>query len=547
LNLPQFCYRYSPALTTAALAMLMLLIVTPVQASSPMNERSGSVRMCAEWEPAIGTLIRWPLGIPAQLVVELARDDSLFVLVQNQSQQNQAYNTFLSWGVNTDHCRFIHAATYSHWTRDWGPHSVFDEEGNWGILDPIFDGYPWVPGMKSERYEHASRRGWEQDDAVNGVLAADFQCQLWSLPAYLTGGNIMVDGMGFAYSTQQMLDENAPLMSEADFRFMLEEYAGIIDYRILSNIENYGLQHIDCAAKLLNEETVLIQELPSGHPDTWRMDRLVSEFESLTTCYGRPYRIVRIFCGSYDGNATAAYTNSLILNTKVLVPMFGIASDSAALETYRSALPGYDVIGIAFPGAWYYYDALHCRTMGIFDRHMLRLTHAPIDSVVATPSGIRVSATIDDRSEAGLVPAGLKVTWRKQSDPKWDSVYLELVVADSFHAYIPDCHADDTVEYYVSAADSSGRTATLPRGAPDAVYRVTVLPAAYVCGDIDGDGTGPNVTDLTFMVAYLFGGGPEPPTLAAADVNGDGSGPDISDLTYLVAFLFSDGNPLNCP
>ena len=29
-------------------------------------------RVIAEWEPALGTMIRWPLGIPSDLVVELA-------------------------------------------------------------------------------------------------------------------------------------------------------------------------------------------------------------------------------------------------------------------------------------------------------------------------------------------------------------------------------------------------------------------------------------------------------------------------------------------
>ena len=36
-------------------------------------------RVVAEWEPAIGTMIRWPLGIPSDLVVELASDDILYL------------------------------------------------------------------------------------------------------------------------------------------------------------------------------------------------------------------------------------------------------------------------------------------------------------------------------------------------------------------------------------------------------------------------------------------------------------------------------------
>ena len=49
-------------------------------------------RVVAEWEPAIGTMIRWPLGIPSDLAVELASDDKINVLVENTNEQNKANN-----------------------------------------------------------------------------------------------------------------------------------------------------------------------------------------------------------------------------------------------------------------------------------------------------------------------------------------------------------------------------------------------------------------------------------------------------------------------
>jgi len=67
-----------------------------------------------------------------------------------------------------------------------------------------------------------------------------------------------------------------------------------------------------------------------------------------------------------------------------------------------------------------------------------------------------------------------------------------------------------------------------------------------LCGDVDGDGNGPNVADLTYLVDYLFFAGPPPPVIAAADVNGDSS-INVVDLTYLVDYMFFSGPPLNCP
>ncbi len=63
-------------------------------------------------------------------------------------------------------------------------------------------------------------------------------------------------------------------------------------------------------------------------------------------------------------------------------------------------------------------------------------------------------------------------------------------------------------------------------------------------GDID-------VSDLTYLVAYLFSGGDEPPCIDEGNIDGllGPAGPiDVSDLTYLVAYLFNGGTaPPTCP
>ena len=485
--------------------LLLMVLSTRGSDADPIQP----VRKIAEWEPAAGTLIRWPLGIPSDLVVELAEGDSLYVLVETQSQENSARNAFSSWGVNTDHVRYIRTNTYSHWTRDWGPQDVFDGDGVWGIGDPWFTGYPWVPGcfagpgpphsvisggaamaIAAENVARMGTRGWEEDDAVNDAVATDFGAPLHALPAFCTGGNIMVDGHGTAFSTRQMLAENAPYHNEPEFRDVMEAWLGITDYHFFENPETHGIQHIDCYAKLLDEETVIVKEVTPGNPEYDCIEDMVDEFATLTNVYGRPYTIIRVYCAAYSGWDVAAYTNSLILNNKVLVPLFGVSSDQPALDSYRAAMPGYEVIGFPY-GSWYYYDALHCRTMAIFDRHMLRIWHRRLDAVVPPAAEYPITAMIDDRSEMGLVAESLLLRWRFIGDETWNDVPLvETAAPDSFAAAIPGQTPGSAVEYYLSASDYAGRTETLPRSAPDGTYLFVVDDAVDTPIDIAMIATG---------------------------------------------------------
>ena len=67
-------------------------------------------------------------------------------------------------------------------------------------------------------------------------------------------------------------------------------------------------------------------------------------------------------------------------------------------------------------------------------------------------------------------------------------------------------------------------------------------------GNVNGDGSDAiAVNDLTYLVAYIFQSGPNPPCPSEGDVNGNGS-IAVNDLTYLVAYLFQSGpTPPTCP
>jgi agmatine deiminase len=450
-------------------AMLSLATSTPAQTSGP--------EVIAEWEPALGTIISWPLGIPRSLVEALAEHEQLYVLVRSASHEQQARQTLTAWGLDMGRVELIMTSVQTHWPRDWGPHQAFNEAGDWTIVDHIFEGYPWVG---PDCVPITSPGGYVGDNAVNGELATYFGAPLAPFPGYLTGGNFLVDGRGGAFSTCAMVGENQQIYTEAEFLDLAETQLGITNYGIVNNTEDNGIQHIDCWLKVLDEETLLVKRAPTWHQEYPRIEGNLAMIAGMTNAHGRPWNIIRIDCMPYEDYDIAAYCNSLIINDRIYVPMFDIPADLDALETFRQAMPGYEVIGFPWEGGgggWYYYDALHCRTRALFDRDMLRVKANPIDPRPAPAASYEVTAYVEAKSGAEL--AGQPVLrYRAAHEETWSTLPMTTTGdANVYGASIPasDARPDVEIQYYIDALDEDGRAETSPPTAPVDFLTFTVM------------------------------------------------------------------------
>jgi agmatine/peptidylarginine deiminase len=259
------------------------------------------------------------------------------------------------------------------WTRDWGPHQVATPDGRRALVDHVFLGYPWVPADCTA--EDITYR-WDPADTLDGedlavaALARALDLPTVELPAVATGGNLLTDGHGRAFCTEAQRVENLALpgpagpLDDAGYRALLRERLGIRDLVVLENTEPVGIQHIDCWMKVVDAETLLVKRAPEGHPEHAPVERNVERLRALRTPSGGRYRILRIDCPPFRGDELPAYTNSLVLNGVVHVPLFGGEADARALATYRAAYPGHEVKGYPHPG-WRYFDALHCRARAL--------------------------------------------------------------------------------------------------------------------------------------------------------------------------------------
>jgi agmatine/peptidylarginine deiminase len=436
------------------------------------------IRVAAEWEPVVGVIIGWPLKLPKALVIELAKEVDLYVTVCDCRNEKWAVRTFADWGIDP---RRVHGVvteqgTGYYLTRDWGPFAVFDGPGNYRLVDGRYLDYP-LGGMNNERFRWLTRLArvdYRSDDRAAAAVAQALGRRHDQLPIALTGGNVAFDGLGTGFASQILLAENrAKGVSEDQLLSILRQELGVARFHTLPHFERIGIQHIDCLFKLLDPERILVKRAPPGHPAFEAIERAACLLSRLTNSYGRPYQILRIDTPPYHRNKMANYTNSVIVNRKIYVPLFGIPADPAALATWRAAMPGYEVIGFPYEG-WTYTDALHCRVRGIWDPHMLYLVHRPMDTCVPWASKFTFVVHVRDYSGAGLIGDQLYLAWRSQGSPDWKTNRLQPAAqGHAFRATIEGVRPGQTVEYFFSAASRSGRQETLPRVAPQGSYTFT--------------------------------------------------------------------------
>jgi len=394
-------------------------------------------RQAAEFEPMQGVLIRYPFGISLSLIAEMSEDVDVVTIVSNISEQNYVTTLYNNNGVNISNCSFLTVpGTECFYTRDYGPWFIFTGNNEYGITDfvynrptrPVSDGVPADYGNES------------------GV-------PVYGMNLIHTGGNYMTDGMGVSASTSLLINEN-PTLNIAQINQLVNDYLGIHTYFLPDDIYTSGIMHIDCWAKFLSPDKIMIRKVPEWHSAYQKIESRVQFFSSQISSYGTPYKIFRVYTPEDE-----AYTNALILNKKVFIPLWGTEWDDDAIISWQQAMPGYEVLGIT--GSWTSNDALHCRTMGITDRNMLYIKHTPLHDTESANINLFLSAIIHPFSGSGLITDSLLVYWRNTTG-NWNTMQLQQAAPDSFFTFIPMQELGSTVEYYIHAADSSGKSENHP-------------------------------------------------------------------------------------
>lgn len=403
------------------------------------------VRNVAEFDQMQAVLIRYPFGIPISLVKEMADYCEVITIVTNPTQEQTVLSQYISNGVNTDNCSFIYAASDSYWTRDYGPWYVFDGNKQPGIVN-----FPY-------------NRPRPNDNDIPIKMAEYLDIDLYGMNLSHTGGNYMTDGLGKSSSTDLLLEENQTL-SQEDIDSLVFYYLGIENYYLRPDPLDDYIKHIDCWGKFLSPGKVIIGQVAESDYRYEDYEAAANFFKNTISSYGKPYEVFRVM--TPGGSPTTAYTNSLILNNKVFVPISGSSWDDEGLEAYEEAMPGYEIIGIMYSG-WENTDALHCRTKGVADLGMLYIDHMPLLGTVGLHDSYEITADFIAYSGEDVYEDSAFIYYRVNDGDYMASV-MEYQENDTWTGEITGLGPGDQVDYYLYVADESGRHAMHPYiGEPD--------------------------------------------------------------------------------
>ncbi|MBL7983767.1 MAG: agmatine deiminase family protein [Flavobacteriales bacterium] len=451
-------------------------------------------RTMAEWEEVQTLCVSW-ISFPSILkqIVRYAKDECQVLILCASSGTNsqanitaylQANNAGGAPFPNLNNISFLSTPYNSIWMRDYGPECIYQNEvDSLYLLDWIYN------------------RPRPSDDATPNAIGTFKNKAVYSTttaPNDLvhTGGNFMADGFGTAFSSSLVIEENGPGgaynqtdKTPAQVDALMTTWMGIDPGRyVRMNALPYdGINHIDMHMKLLDEETLLIGQFPTGVSDGPQIEANIQYIQqNFNSVFGTPYRIVRVpmvpsTSGLYAPSADyRTFTNSIFINKTILVPTYRQQYDTTALRIYRENLPGYRVIAIdcdeTSGNIISQSGALHCITKAIGASKPLLIRHQRLSDRTNNGGGYPVTAYLRHSSAI----ANAQVYWTTDTTQGYGELEMTSIGDDNWSATIPDQPEGSLVYYYIRAEALNGKVQVRPITAPQGWWRFRVLNSPNV-------------------------------------------------------------------
>ncbi len=306
-----------------------------------------------EYFPSKAVLIEWNFNyniwsLYSELIDECQSAAEVILVVRDQGEENIMRDLLINDGVVIENISFVHVPCERMWIRDHGPISVNTDTGV-AFID----------------FDDLADSGLDEDLPTN--LANIWGLDSYQLDYVFCGGNFMVNSYNTLFTTDRIYTNN-PEYSQQEIDNDFETYLGITEIITFSAMHDDYWGHIDMQIKLLDDTTFVISSVDEGSGQNYQiLEDNYAILQSLISPYDTPYRIARL----PKADNWKTYANSLLLNNKLLLPIYDHPLDTEAINTYQQLLPNHEIVGINCNSIIGWDGALHCITMQLFDDNII--------------------------------------------------------------------------------------------------------------------------------------------------------------------------------
>jgi len=336
----------------------------------------GNLRMPAEWEKQDAVWLQWPSEknshgyqmklepIWLRMVEVLSQSAIVRICANNEADFDHVARQLSFYDISSRNVDIDFIPTDDVWVRDNGPTFVKSEDGIAAII--------WRFNGWGGRYL------CNLDKKVPYKIAKILDVPFFEADMVAEGGNIEVNGWGdMICSRSAILNKNRnPDMSREQAEEVFKKYLGVRNIIWLPGAETDDIEktgwsddtdtHVDTIARFVNPDTIVYNWADSStdcaHPV---LNRNFQALKQAVLASGKRPRLVPLpiprdgyystskvgVGGAINGldyavRTDASYTNFLISNGVVLVPVYGNINDTRALKILGELFPRKEVIGI---------------------------------------------------------------------------------------------------------------------------------------------------------------------------------------------------------
>jgi len=315
--------------------------------------------MPAEWEPHEGTWLQWPQdklyhGYELKLeriwlnMVEALQDhENVHLFVSDLRQRDHISSQLVYHNIGLKNIDFHIIPTNDVWARDNGPIFVINDDGETAIAEQL-------------------------------------EIPIFAVPMVLVGGAVEVNGKGTFMATRTSIIDSYrnPGMNPENIERILSQYLGLKHFIWLTGAgrgecNQWGDEtdsHIDIIARFTDESTILYNW--TDDENVLRYNLLRKSFQELkaaATESGKALTLVPLPLPEVHQTspmakwrtsslADRAYSNYLVANNIVLVPVYGHKNDRTSLKIVAEQFPTRDIIGIQVVALVEHGGAIGCVT-----------------------------------------------------------------------------------------------------------------------------------------------------------------------------------------